>query len=104
MPLCSQLESPVALDTTVINSPEDIVTVAAKSRLLMSSYIELRRVSCEFRNGVLTLRGCVPRYYLKQIAQTILAGLSGVADIDNQLQVTPLSGENELEVSDRGIP
>ncbi len=104
MPLSPQLESPAASHTTVISPPEDIVTVAAESRLLRSSYLELRRVSCEFRNGVLTLRGCVSRYYLKQIAQTILDGLSSVAEIDKQLQVTPLPGQTELEVSDRGIP
>jgi hypothetical protein len=49
-------------------------------------------LSCEWRDGVLTLRGRVPSYYLKQLAQACLQGLAGVTAIDNQLIVAPLQG------------
>jgi osmotically-inducible protein OsmY len=36
---------------------------------------------------VLILRGCLPTYYLKQLAQQVVVGLEGVGHIDNQIQV-----------------
>lgn len=80
---------PVVLRTTVISSVEDVVTVAAQARLMRSPYLELHHVLCEFHEGVLTLRGCVSRYYLKQVAQNAVRRLDGVAEIDNQLDVAP---------------
>ena len=95
MPATVQLEPPAASYTKVISSPEDLVTLAAESRLLKSPYAELRGVSCEFHEGILTLQGCVPRYYLKQIAQNVVSRLDGVMGIDNQLTVVPFSRRPE---------
>ena len=53
-----------------------------------SSYRAVRRVGCEFRDGTLTLRGQVPSYFLKQIAQTIVRrGLHASVRIDNRVEV-----------------
>ncbi len=60
---------------------------AAEARLRSAKYVELRVVSCEFREGVLTLRGHVPSYYLKQMAQSVVEGVPGVLELDNQLEV-----------------
>jgi osmotically-inducible protein OsmY len=60
---------------------------AAEARLRSANYVELRAVSCEFRQGVLTLRGKVPSYYLKQMAQSLVDGVPGVVELDNQLEV-----------------
>jgi osmotically-inducible protein OsmY len=60
---------------------------AAERRLRRSPYIELRLISCEVCDGVLTLRGRVPTYYLKQVAQYMVDGLPGVQKIDNDLEV-----------------
>ena len=49
-------------------------------------------ISFEFKGGVLTLRGRVPTYYLKQILQTWLRKLDGVNQIDNQVDVTSATG------------
>ena len=38
---------------------------------------------------MLVLRGCLPTYYLKQIAQEAVAPLEGVERIDNRIQVVP---------------
>ena len=90
MPVATERKSPAASSIRVISSPEDIVTVAAGARLMKSSYFEIRRVSCEFHEGVLTLRGCVSCYYLKQVAQSLVSRIAGVVQIDNQLDVAPL--------------
>ena len=81
--------APPASHGAVITSLHDVVALAAESRLLRSPYGEHRHVSCEFGEGILTLRGRVSSYYLKQIAQYLVCRVSGVAEIDNQLSVEP---------------
>jgi hypothetical protein len=63
-------------------------TVDLAERCLRSNpYLALKNVSCDWLNGVLVLKGCLPTYYLKQIAQEVVANLAGVEAIDNQIQV-----------------
>jgi hypothetical protein len=50
-------------------------------------YLVLKHISCDYLDGVLILRGCLPTYYLKQLAQETVADLDGVDRIDNQIQV-----------------
>jgi osmotically-inducible protein OsmY len=97
MLVTTRQEPPEVSRTTVISSLEDATALAAEARLLNSPYVELRRVSCEFHEGILTLRGRVPRYYLKQIAQNVVSQLSGVVEIDNQLDVAAHASEPEAE-------
>jgi hypothetical protein len=59
----------------------------AEDRLWHSPYLELRNVTCDLHEGVLTLRGRVPSYFLKQLAQTLLSGLDGISVLNNQLDV-----------------
>jgi osmotically-inducible protein OsmY len=67
-------------------SPGQIAELA-EARLRKSPYLALANVSCEFREGVLTLHGCLPRYHLKQVAQEVIAAVPGVEQIDNQIEV-----------------
>jgi hypothetical protein len=67
-------------------SPMDLAEWA-EGRLRSNSYLALKNISCEFDDGVLRLRGCLPSYYLKQIAQETLAPLEGLVQIDNQIAV-----------------
>jgi osmotically-inducible protein OsmY len=59
----------------------------AESCLGANPYLALRSVCCDYREGVLVLRGCLPSYHLKQVAQKAVARLEGVGRIDNQIQV-----------------
>jgi hypothetical protein len=60
----------------------------AESLLHNSPYLALRMVLCESRKGVLVLRGCLPTYYLKQLAQaTVVRGLN-VPTVINEIEVT----------------
>jgi osmotically-inducible protein OsmY len=93
MESCIELESLEATHTTLISSMDDMITVAAEAKLLSSHYAEIRRVSCRFQEGTLTLRGYVSRYYLKQIAQNVVSQLAGVVEIDNQVQVSACRGK-----------
>lgn len=60
-----------------------------ESRLQRSGYAALSGIRCEFQreSGVLYLRGAVPSYYLKQIAQETARDLEGVLRVDNQIKV-----------------
>ena len=63
--------------------------VASKASQLLnqSNYLALRRLRCEFHDGQLTLRGRVPTYFLKQMAQTVVRQLPQVRQIENQVDV-----------------
>jgi osmotically-inducible protein OsmY len=59
----------------------------AASHLRTSPYLALRDIGCSYRDGVLTLRGCVATYYLKQLAQTLVGDLEGVRAVINRIEV-----------------
>jgi hypothetical protein len=46
-----------------------------------------RAFEFEQKGEILTIRGCVPSFYLKQILQGLLKNLEGVERIDNQVEV-----------------
>ena len=73
-------------DTQRPDPPASPQAVAERG-LRSSRYSALKHVSCDYQGGVLVLRGCLPSYYLKQIAQEAVAALEGVERIDNQIQV-----------------
>ena len=58
-----------------------------RRRFQRSPYLPLRKIGCHLHNGVLSLCGRVPTYYLKQLAQTIGSSFQGVREISNELQV-----------------
>ncbi len=66
----------------------DEVVEQAENRLRNSPYHALRTVTCESRNGVLVLRGCLPTYYLKQLAQTAVVKGQAAPTILNEIEVT----------------
>jgi len=55
--------------------------------LAESSYSYLRRVSCAYDDGVLTLRGRMPTFYMKQTLQVLVAKVEGVKQIVNLVEV-----------------
>jgi osmotically-inducible protein OsmY len=59
----------------------------AEGCLRRNPYLALKGVSCDCRDGVLVLRGCLPSYHLKQVAQEAVARLEGVGAVDNQIEV-----------------
>jgi hypothetical protein len=65
---------------------EEIARIA-QAALRQSAYFELRSVSCDFSGGVLTLRGHVPSYHLKQLAQALVGEVPGVLEIHNRVEV-----------------
>jgi osmotically-inducible protein OsmY len=64
----------------------DVARQAAR-RLNDSAYQQLRGVRCDYHEGVLTLRGQVSSFYLKQVAQTVVRKLPGVEECVNRIEV-----------------
>ena len=60
---------------------------SAQAHLRASSYHALRSLVCEYSGGVLTIRGRVPSFYLKQIVQTELARKVRFSSINNLVEV-----------------
>jgi osmotically-inducible protein OsmY len=63
------------------------VAERAESELRRNAYVALKNIACEYQEGLLILNGCLPTYYLKQLAQEAVARLHGVERIDNRIEV-----------------
>ena len=62
--------------------------VVAERGLRSSRYSALQHVSCDYQGGVLVLRGCLPTYYLKQLAQEVVAHQFDKGErLENRIQV-----------------
>ena len=85
--LAKEAEVSIYMDQHDQGTTDDI-SEAALVQLQHSPYRAIRRVSCRFDDGVLTLIGRVPTFHHKQLAQTAVAGLVGVSQVDNQLEVS----------------
>ena len=70
---------------TIMDAPN--IAEIAMQRLRDSHYKVMRRVSCECRHGVLFLRGRLFSFHEKQVAQEVVAGVSGVTQVVNEIQV-----------------
>jgi hypothetical protein len=70
-------------------NPQPGLRELAEDCLRRNPYLALKNVSCDCHAGVLVLRGCLPSYYLKQVAQEAVACLEGVEAVDNRIEVMP---------------
>jgi len=59
----------------------------AERSLHSNPYLALKNISCDYLDGVLFLHGCLPSYYLKQLAQEAVSDLAGVDRIENHIEV-----------------
>jgi hypothetical protein len=82
--------------TTDELAPSTVAASAAAKRpqlevvmatLRASPYPPLRSVTCSERGDVLKLQGCVPSYYLKQLAQSLVLHLDTSYLIENEIEV-----------------
>ncbi len=58
-----------------------------------------REITCDYDEGVLTLCGTVPSFYLKQVLQSILKDIPGVARINNRVDVISAAGLSSVRRS-----
>ncbi len=63
------------------------VVEVAEEYLRKSPYSTIRNLVCEYDGGVLLLRGQVPSFYDKQLAQEAVSRVGGVVQIVNHVEV-----------------
>jgi hypothetical protein len=79
--------------------PQASLQAVAERALHSGPYPALKKLSCDSRGGVLVLRGCLPSYYLKQIAQEVVAHqVQGVGRLDNQIQVVRETAPEQVQL------
>lgn len=76
---------PALLNSYCKESSEPLL--AARQLLHAADYVELHKIERKYDDGVLTLHGIVTRYYLKQRAYHVVANLSGVKRVANEIAV-----------------
>jgi hypothetical protein len=59
----------------------------SQARLRESSYRALRSLCCDYADGVLTVRGQVPNFYLKQLVYAELQCLPSLVQVNNFVEV-----------------
>ncbi len=67
--------------------PDVKIAETAKHRILDQPHLTMQRLWCECDRGRLFLRGQVPSFYLKQLAQEAVVGLQGVHQVVNEIEV-----------------
>ena len=82
------MKDPHARRTVTSDGATESPAERAELILRASSYRPLRHLKCEFSQGVLTVAGRLPSYYLKQLAQSLLANLDGVERLENRTEIT----------------
>lgn len=88
--------SPSTLTRTTGRDPV-AATTDARQRLRSSSYHALVGVRCELIDGAMVLRGRLPSFHLKQLAQEVVREADTARAIVNEVQVddrgrSPVSG------------
>jgi osmotically-inducible protein OsmY len=63
------------------------ITAVAKQRIVHQPHLSVQRIWCDFDRGRLILRGQVPSFYFKQLAQEAVADLDGVEQVVNEIEV-----------------
>jgi len=63
------------------------IAEAATECLENSPYQAVRRILCRCDHGILSLRGHLPSFHQKQVAQEAVARVKGVAQAVNEIEV-----------------
>lgn len=67
--------------------PLPLTSDRVRQVLAKSPYLPLRDLQCDYDAGVVSLRGKVPTFYLKQLAQTLMQRIAGVEQVANRIEV-----------------
>ena len=80
--------------TSLSETVSERIGLEIRRRLCSSGHHALRSIECEYWEGEAVLRGRVPTYYMKQIAQSILLADPVVETVINLIEVadTPWRG------------
>jgi osmotically-inducible protein OsmY len=71
--------------------PKVVIDLSAQidQALRATGHASLRHLQVRGTEGLAILHGCVPSYFMKQMAQEIALRILGVKEVQNELQVVP---------------
>lgn len=81
------LQWSVVLEVLNEKKPEKEILAQAKHRLVNHPHLNVQRIWCEYKGKRLYLRGHVPSFYLKQLAQEAVSDMQGVSQVVNEIEV-----------------
>lgn len=95
----------IARQTAVVD-PDAGLRAAAQRLLARSPFLGVRSIRCEARDGVLTLRGRVASFYLKQIALATVRKLEQAREVRNEVDVCAAPGRATMwaDTPSPGLP
>jgi osmotically-inducible protein OsmY len=89
--LASEIRAPLQSPENAVfvrqSEADRMLAVAVRQALDEIGYWPLRKLEVQVDAGFVTLRGIVPSYHLKQLAQSATKGVAGVAQIVNAVEV-----------------
>lgn len=85
--MSTAVASPIECRSDAVDDPDAGLEAIVESALQHSSYSAIRRVRCHIVGGILTLRGQVPTYFLKQVAQSLASKAADVHRLVNRIEV-----------------
>jgi osmotically-inducible protein OsmY len=74
-------------DQTGEGDSDQVLQIKVNHLLASSPYALLRKLQCEVNEGMVTLYGSVPSFFLKQMAQEAILRLGEVRRVKNQVEV-----------------
>jgi hypothetical protein len=66
---------------------DEHAAMRARAQLQNSSYPELRGLDCSFAEGVLTVHGRLPSFYLKQVVWSLVAQLAEIEEVADGIEI-----------------
>ncbi len=70
-----------------VNNMDSVLNGQVTSALQNNPYLDFSSLSCETKGGCVVLKGVVPSYFEKQMAQESLRSIEGIQEILNELEV-----------------
>ena len=89
--LTASIPGQVLIDYAVTHPAENATQERIQRELIENPHYQIRRTFCTYHDGVAVLHGYVRSYYMKQVAQSVVGQMEGVARVINQIQVAPAS-------------
>jgi len=82
--------SSIAIKTQMppaVESKDVVLSRIVERAFAANGYMPLDVIEVNVHEGFVTLKGRVPSYYLKQMAQTAIIGHDGIERIQNEIEV-----------------
>jgi osmotically-inducible protein OsmY len=81
------MDEQLSMDLTDSRVTDERLCDSIIRELRVSGYLAVRDAEVSVRDGHASIRGRVPTYYLKQVAQSAAMSVDGIKSIENDLVV-----------------